>query len=615
MPDTKSFAERFRTGLLLTLRPAAGPGGKCLLVQEAEDDSRGRVWDVRAGEVGEPLPFAVDMSSVLTPDGEWVVLLDDDGGSEVGTLVAKRTDSGAVRQLTSGRGPFVVRGLDIDADGSQLLATIVDESGHHLLLIPLADPARARDLHTAQTETWFGHISADGRYVCADTTSHCPSVRRPAVTVLDAATGEVVGVANDLPQGPLRAVRFSPEPGDARILLSTERSGFARPAIWNPVAGIRQDYDLPELSGETLVLDWHPGTGQILVVENRDGVQRLFVVDEESGEPRVVCERAGSYAMPDVASTFPYYWQSSFGPDGTVLIMHSSWTEPLQVLRETPSGIEPAIPSPEMPRGRSLESVLVDSADGTRVQLWWAAPEQAARGTILDIHGGPNLVSVNEYRPSLQRWLDEGFAVASLNYRGSVGYGRAFREGFWGVAGDREIEDIQSAVQWLRTQGLADPSSTFITGPSYGGHLTLLSLGRLPDLFAGGFAVVAMADWEAAWPDMNASLRTTWRSFMSVDQDGTIDESRIMKALRRFSAINYVDAVRGSVWLYQGGRDTRTPPEQAKRYDEELRAAGGDVLLEWFDAGHEPTGVRGAQVEFERELELANARLAGRKWS
>ena len=125
--------------------------------------------------------------------------------------------------------------------------------------------------------------------------------------------------------------------------------------------------------------------------------------------------------------------------------------------------------------------LLVPSADGTPVQLWWAAPEGTPRGTVLEVHGGPNLVTPDRYAPDAQAWLAEGYAYASLNYRGSVTFGRAFREGFWGVAGDREIEDIAAAIGFLRDAGLADPASTFITGASYGGHLSLLAAGRLPD--------------------------------------------------------------------------------------------------------------------------------------
>ena len=70
-----------------------------------------------------------------------------------------------------------------------------------------------------------------------------------------------------------------------------------------------------------------------------------------------------------------------------------------------------------------------------------------------------------------------------------------------------------------------------------------------------------------------------------------------------------------SAWLYQGLRDTRTPPEQARTYAERLRAAGGDVLLDWFDAGHEPTGIDGVRVEFERMLEPPSLRLGGGTWA
>lgn len=604
---------RFPTGMLLTVRPAAG-GDRCLVVAEERDRAVGRMWDQRSGELGPVLPFEVGFDSVLSPDGAWVVGLDDDGGSEVGGLVARSTDGAQVRELTPERPPYVLRGLEVTPDGRLVLATIVDEDGHHLLAIPFDEPGAAEILLSTETEAWFGHVSADGRYACIDTTDHNPGVRRAAVTVVEVQSHEVVGVANDLPDGPVRAVRFSGVPGDPRVLLSTERSGFARPAIWNPVTGERRDHDLPDLPGEVLVLDWDAETGTILVVDASHGLQRLLVLDEETGAARVVREVGGSFAEPDVASVFPYYWQSFLGPGGRPVVLESSWTTPLHLWRATAGADEVVVAPVEVPPGLPLESAMVRSADGTPVQLWSASPGDHPRGTVLYIHGGPNLVTLDRYRPDIQAWLAEGYAVAALNYRGSVTFGRAFREGFWGSAGDREIADVDAAIAWLRTRGLADPASTFITGHSYGGHLSLLSVGRLPDLFAGALAIVAMADWEAAWDEMNPALRTSWTSFLSLESDGSFDTSRIQETLQRFSSINYVEHVRASAWLYQGGRDTRTPPEQARRYGERLAAAGGDVLVEWFDAGHEPTGTQAIEHEFTRSLELANARLAGTPW-
>ncbi|GAA1911635.1 alpha/beta hydrolase family protein [Nocardioides hwasunensis] len=613
MPDPQ-LTRWFPSGAVLTARAASGPAGLCLVVEDGPEHGIGRVLDLRTLELGPVLPFAVGFDSLLSPDGSWVVGLDDDGGSEVGGLVARSVDGTEVRPLTD-RAPFVLRGLEYAAAGAHLLATIVDEDGHHLLHVPVADPSAASVLFSSPEESWFGHLSADGTLACADTTDHVPGVRRPAVSVVDVTTRRVVAVADDLPDGgPVRAVRFSATPGDPRILLATERSGFARPALWDPMSGERRDYELPELEADAIVLDWHAETGTILVVDALPGRHRLLAVDEHSGAVRVLRDEGGSVCEPDVASVFPHYAQSFLAPDGRVVVLASSWTTPLHV--EVTDGAETrvVVPPVEVPAGIPLASQLVDSADGTPVQLWWAVPDGPPRGTILQIHGGPNLVTLDRFHPDVQAWLASGFAVGCLNYRGSVTFGRTFREGFWGVGGDREIEDVEAALDWLRGRGLADPASTFITGASYGGHMSLLSVGRLPDRFAGALAIVAMADWEAAWDEMNPALRKTWTSFMSLAPDGSFDSSRIDETLKRFSPINHVDRVRASVWLHQGSRDTRTPPSQARSYGDRLRAAGGDVLVEWFDAGHEPTGSEAARHECDRLLELVEARLVGTAW-
>lgn len=614
-----SSARWFVSGTLLTCRPTAGPDGRCLVVDDGPHAARGRVW-TRAGGLGPVIAAPVGLGTELSPDGRWVVNLDDDGGSEVGGLVRSSTDGSLTQALCPGRPPSVVRGLEFSADGEVLLATVVDDDGHHLLHITLgAQPGEVRELYRSSAETWFGHLSADAAYACVDTTEHNPGVRRAAVTVLDCRTGEVVAVANDLPAGAVRAVRFSTTAGDPRLLLSTERAGYARPAIWHPLTNQRVDFELAELQGEVLVLDWSSESRTLLIVEVRDGRHRLLTVDEATGRvSRVVADGqdgVGSYAEPDVASEHPYYWQSFLAPDGAVMVLRSDWTTPLHVQRVAPDGTEVVVPPADVPPGRPLESAMVASADGTSVQLWWARPEGPSRGTVLSVHGGPNLVTVDAYRPDLQAWLENGYAVACLNYRGSVTFGAGFREGFWGGGGDREIEDIAAAAAWLGERQLADPATTFVTGPSYGGHLSLLSVGRRPDLFAGAFAVVAMADWSSAWAQMNPALRRSWTNFLSMGVDGTFDRSQIDRVLKRFSAISYVRDVTASVWLYQGSRDTRTPPDQARRYGQALAAAGGDVLVEWFDAGHEPTGIDGARYEFERMLQLAQVKLDGGRWA
>lgn len=598
---------------LQTVRPSAGGQDLDLVIEEHREASVGRIWHVAAGTMSDPLPFAVGQGAALSPDGQWVVDLDDDGGSEVGRLYAVRADGTNRVELTPEQPAYVLRGLEFSADGSTLAVTAVDDNGYHLVVIPTRPWGTVRTIYSSANEAWYGHLSADGALACIDSTDHNPGVRRTAVTVIDVDSGRQVDVLDDLPAGPVRAVRFSGRVGDPRVLVWTERSGFARPAIWNPVTGDRSDLDLPDLAGEVMPLDWHADSRRILAVHIDGGVQRLLLLAEDGASRTVIGDGDGdgSYVHPDVADVYAVYSGSYFAPDGQVRVVGSRWDVPLHVRAHRPGRrSQVLLAPPDMPGGRRLTSSVIDSVDGTGVQLWWALPDGDPRGTVLELHGGPNLVTVDGFGfgPSAQAWLSQGFAYASLNYRGSVSFGRSFREGFWAVGGDREIEDIESAVRWLREWGVAQPETTFITGASYGGHLTLLALGRLPEMFAGGLAQVAMADWKTAFEDMNPALRSAWTGFLG----GMPDE--VTDLLARYSAINLVENVTGSVWLNQGSRDTRTPAAQAQRYADALRSCGGDVVIDWFDAGHEPVGLAALEKSQERMFGLVERTLAGIRW-
>ena len=600
--ERDEIAKRFATPFLLAMRPVVGDADLALLIHDYPDGARPSVW--RAGqEASEPLPFQVSIGAVLTNDGRWVIDLDDGGGSEIGSLVAFAVDGSEMVELTPGREPYVVRGLETSYDGSAVVATIVDESGFHVLVVPANPWGEPRVVFSSAAEAWYGQISPDGALVMIDTTDHDPGVRRPALTVVDTTSLEHIGVLNDLPDGPVRGVRFSSIAGDDRVLLNTERSGFARPAIWNVRTGDRVDYPLEDLRGEVIPLDWHAPTARILTLHVEDGRHRLLEL-RESGEVRLLMDHA-SFADPDVADLHPFQWASYFAPDGAVRAVRSRWHEPIHVVDIDGDGTTTMLLEPApVPAGVPLESTMVTSADGTPIQVWLGLPsDRVPIGTVLEVHGGPNLVTVDAYDPSAQAWIEAGFAYASLNYRGSVTFGKAFREGFWGSGGDREIDDVDAAVRWLRKQGLADPASTFITGASFGGHLTLLSIGRLPDHFAGGLAHVAVADWTAAIAAMNPAVRSVWTTWVPPEM------------VERYSAVSYIDRITASVWINQGALDTRTPIVGVQRFVDELAERGGDVVLDVFDGGHEPTGLNLRERDQRRMTDFALQTLTGQRWS
>ena len=128
--------------------------------------------------------------------------------------------------------------------------------------------------------------------------------------------------------------------------------------------------------------------------------------------------------------------------------------------------------------------------------------------------------------------------------------------------------------------GVAIADRIILTGWSYGGYLTLLGLGRQPDLWAGGMAGIAIADWEMNYEDSADTLRSYQRMLFG----GTPAEKR--EAMRSGSPLAYVDGVRAPVLIIQGRNDTRTPARSIERYVERLEARGHPVQIDWFDAGH-----------------------------
>ena len=188
--------------------------------------------------------------------------------------------------------------------------------------------------------------------------------------------------------------------------------------------------------------------------------------------------------------------------------------------------------------------------------------------TILYTHGGPESVQTEEFSPEAQAWLDHGFAWLSINYRGSTTFGRAFQQQIWGNLGHWELEDMVAARDWLVREGIANPDQIFPSGWSYGGYLTLLALGRRPELWAGGMAGVAIADWAMLYEDSSETLK----GYCSAMFGGTPAEKPEQYAAS--SPIADVEQVRAPLLIIQGRNDTRTPARPVEVYAERLRALG-----------------------------------------
>jgi dipeptidyl aminopeptidase/acylaminoacyl peptidase len=196
----------------------------------------------------------------------------------------------------------------------------------------------------------------------------------------------------------------------------------------------------------------------------------------------------------------------------------------------------------------------------------FAAPEGEKPPLLVLSHGGPTSATETTLSPRIQYWTSRGVAVVDVNYGGSTGYGRAYRErlkGQWGVV---DVSDCEAAVKHLAEQGRIDPERVAIRGGSAGGYTTLCAL-TFRDAFRAGASYFGVSDLE--------TLARDTHKFESRYLDSLIgpypQESELYKSR---SPIHAVDRLACAVVFFQGLDDRIVPPNQAESMFEAVRKAG-----------------------------------------
>lgn len=193
---------------------------------------------------------------------------------------------------------------------------------------------------------------------------------------------------------------------------------------------------------------------------------------------------------------------------------------------------------------------------------------------IVAIHGGPTAATYPTFSLWTQFWTTRGFAVLDVNYGGSTGYGREYRERLkdqWGVV---DVDDCVHGAQYLVNLGLADPNRLCITGGSAGGYTTLCAL-TFRDVFKAGASHYGVSDLQALDDDTH--------KFESRYTYGLVPK-RLYQAR---SPIHHVDQLNVPVIFFQGLEDKIVPPNQAEKMVDALREKGLPVAYVTFaEEGH-----------------------------
>jgi dipeptidyl aminopeptidase/acylaminoacyl peptidase len=194
-------------------------------------------------------------------------------------------------------------------------------------------------------------------------------------------------------------------------------------------------------------------------------------------------------------------------------------------------------------------------------------------------HGGPTSFSPPDFKIGYQFWTSRGFAILDVNYSGSTGFGREYRDrlkGGWGVV---DVEDCTAGAVSMGTRRLADPNRLAIRGGSAGGFTTLAAL-TTTDVFNAGISQFGIADLEALAKDSHKFEARYLDSLV-----GPYPEDRFIYAER--SPIHHLDRLSAPILLLQGTEDTVVPPQQAELLADAARRKHLPVALIMFQGeGH-----------------------------
>jgi dipeptidyl aminopeptidase/acylaminoacyl peptidase len=533
--------------------------------------------DLSSGERRQVTDEPIGVESVLVaPDGR-IVWWRDEVGDEQGRWMAVPFPGGHPEPPVLGVADGWAAGISFAADA--IAIGVVTDQDYRVFLSP--DSAAATMLVTSDRPLSVGRehppgsggISSDGGLVCIRHADHGDIVHQ-ALRVYG-TDGALIADLVD-PGSNLDPTAWSPSPGDDRLLFRSELGEFERPAIWTPREGSRRDPPV-DLPGDVIPLGWWPHAAAILVRHEHEGSFELYRVDPSSGNASLVANPPGEIGAAAVRPDGEVWFETSDSVH-TPRIVNAEGKEVL-----APLGARP-------PEGRPARSFWFENPHGQRIQAFVITPPgNGPHPTVMRVHGGPEWHERDAFDAEAQAFVDAGFAVALVNYRGSTGYGIAFRRALLGNPWFPETEDVIAGLDALIAAGIADPDRVAFSGWSWGGCLACLNEGLHPDRWKAVFAGIPSGDFVAA----HYACMPEIQAYDVALYGGSPAEMPELYAER--NPMTYVDDARAPVLIIAGERDPRSPIEGITPWVGALRERGVKVDVHLYPAGHHANEV-GEQV-------------------
>ncbi len=540
---------------------AWSPDGK-EIVFSSNFTGRFNLWKVSASG-GWPIQLSQSDDrqggAVWSPDGQWILYQSDRGGGEIYDLFAIPSGGGKAVNLTK-TDDISETSPRWSADGTQLAISYKKKTA------PVTDVAvmdwNTRAVRNLTNETtpdhlWSGHVwSPDGKAVYA--TRINAGFTDASVYRIDAASGQKEELTRHEGQSRTSVSAISP---DGKTLLVTADRPGGYPNVGLLDAATKKLTWVTDLKWEADAGEFSPDGKRFTYVVNEDGRTDGYLAETPTG-------KATKLSLPPGLNGFSGN-PSTFSADGKrVLVSHQSSTQPGDLWVYDPAGRHAtqltfsAIASLAAAKLPPSELVHYKSFDGKIISAFLWVPYNLKRdasnpGIVLP-HGGPTGQTVDSFNRFAAALASRGYVCVAPNVRGSTGYGMDFQKANVKDLGGGDLDDEVYGAKFLTATGFVDEKKIGITGGSYGGYMTLMAIGKKPELWAAAVEQFGIINWLTMLEHEDPFLQEYEKSLLG-------DPVKDREVYENASPIKFLRQAKAPLLVLQGENDIRVPKEEAEQ--------------------------------------------------
>ena len=554
------------------------------IVFTTDISGRSNLWKVNANG-GWPIQLAQSddrqYGESWSPDGKWIVFQQDKAGNELWDIFAIPSEGGEAINLTNT--PEIREENPRWSPDSKTIALNHKPKEATVYNIALMDWATRKVTllthestpdHLWQSVAW----SPDGKTLYANRLE--VSFTDADIYAIDVASGNSTNLTSHQRKSLSTASSLSKD-GRTLLITSNARSGYQNVALLD-IASKKITW-VTDTKWEASAGDFSPDGKRFTYAINADGRSDVYLGDTASTQSDKIPIAGGVNGFAASPTSF-----SSSGD--RLLLSHESSVEPADfwvydLASQKPRQLTYSVIASLKAAPRPPSQVIsYKSFDGKTISalLWvpFNLKRDGSNPALVLPHGGPTGQSQDYWSPRIAAFVSRGYICIAPNVRGSTGYGIEFQKANYKDLGGGDLQDEVYAAKFLEATGYVNPKKIGITGGSYGGFMTLMAIGRSPDVWAAGVELYGIINWMTMLQHEDAMLQEYEKSLLG----DPVKDRAIYDAA---SPITYTHHVKAPLLVLQGENDPRVPKEEAEQVVELLNKDGKTVDAHYYpNEGH-----------------------------